>query len=164
MHARVSGAVCAVMLLPVVAAAGAQVRREPGRTAVELSLDLNAGGEVMKGTGTGACTHAPRASIYGVTSQLRTARLADGPKSIQITLWDPLDGSDDMFTVAFGSGDAAGTVSRVRGGTTAGSGTVTFEPSGKGGTFRIDAKTADGRAVSGTVTCSAFTPHVAEGG
>jgi hypothetical protein len=55
-------------------------------------------------------------------------------------------------------------VSTVRGGQVTGSGKVTFEPSGKGGTFRVDATAADGTSISGTIRCDAFTPHVAEGG
>jgi len=146
--------------------AAAQIRREPGGTQVQVpvSVDLKIGNESFQATSSGSCTHAPQAAIYNVRSQLRTARLSAGDRSAQITFWDPLDGSDDMFNLAVSTGPSSGTVSTVRGGQPAGSGSVAFEPAGKGGTFRITAKTADGKPITGTITCQAFTPHVAEGG
>ena len=41
---------------------------------------------------------------------------------------------------------------------------VTLAPSGKGGVFTIEAKAADGTAITGTIKCDAFAPHTAEGG
>jgi hypothetical protein len=38
------------------------------------------------------------------------------------------------------------------------------EKSGNGGTFTVDAKAASGVAVTGTIKCDSFAPHVAEGG
>jgi hypothetical protein len=55
-------------------------------------------------------------------------------------------------------------ISTVRGGKPNGSGTATFEPAGKGGTFKIQAKTADGTVVAGSIKCDGFLPHFAEGG
>jgi hypothetical protein len=148
------------------ATAAAQVRRTPGEgpAQVQVGVELKVGADSLQAAGAGTCTHAPQASIYNVRSQLRTARYASGGQSVQLTMWDPLDGSEDMFTLAASKGSNSRTVSTVRGGQATGSGKVTFEPSGKGGTFRVDAKAADGSSITGTIRCDAFTPHVAEGG
>jgi hypothetical protein len=45
-----------------------------------------------------------------------------------------------------------------------GSGTATLATAAKGGTFTIDASTSKGVRITGTITCDAFTPAVAEGG
>ena len=166
MHPRINArAVVATTILSLTAvAASAQVRRGSAAAQVQVSVDLKIGGESLQANGAGACTHAPQAAIYNVRSQLRTAGLSAGARSAQLTLWDPLDGSNDMFTLAFSNGPSSGTISTVRGGQPSGSGSVAFEVAGKGGTFRIDGKTADGKPITGTITCQAFTPHVAEGG
>jgi len=67
-------------------------------------------------------------------------------------------------TLSVTSGNVAHQVSTVRGGTTAGSGKVTLEKSGNGGTFSVDAKSSSGASISGTIKCDAFAPHMAEGG
>ena len=41
---------------------------------------------------------------------------------------------------------------------------VSMEQSGKGGTFTVYAKSAEGADIIGTIKCEAFAPHVAEGG
>jgi hypothetical protein len=149
------------------AAAGvdAQVRRaQPGRSQVQVTIELKIGPDALKAAGSGACTHAPQASIYDLRAQLRAVRFAVSGQSVQLSFWDPLDGSEDMFTLAASTGTNARSVSTVRGGNAKGSGTAVFEPAGKGGTFRIDARTADGIPIAGTIKCDAFTPHMAEGG
>ena len=152
-----------VLLAPI--AAGAQSRRQqPGQTEVQIAVDVKIGAEPYKISGAGTCTHAPQAAIYNVRSQLRTVRHSSEGRSVQLTVWDPLDGSEDMFSLSTNVGAASHNVSTVRGGPVTGSGKVTFEPAGKGGTFRIDAKAPDGTPISGTIKCDAFTPHVAEGG
>ena len=142
--------------------ASAQIRRAPTNgSSVSVSVDLKVGSDTVAATGTGQCTHAPQASIYNVRSQLWSVRHDAAPgKAVQLSLWRPADGSADMFTLSVGTI----TVSTVRGGQAAGSGTATFEPSGNGGSFRIDAKSANGQSISGSITCQAFTPHIAEGG
>ena len=140
-----------------------QVRRRSGPALVPMEVALKAGADAFNAKGEGACTHAPTASIYNVLSEMRSVRHEDGNRSVQLTLWKPADGSAQMFTLSV-NGAKSLTISTVRGGEISGSGTVTFAPSGKGGTFTIAAKSKTGETVSGTVRCDAFTPAQAEGG
>jgi hypothetical protein len=154
-----------IIVYVATASATAQDRRaQPGRAQVQVAVDLKIGSQPLQANGSGSCTHAPQASIYDVRSQLRSVRYSSGGGSVQLTLWDPLDGAPDMFSLSTNAGTTNGTISTVRGGKIVGSGTVTFEPAGKGGAFRVSAKAADGTAISGTIKCDAFTPHAAEGG
>jgi hypothetical protein len=104
------------------------------------------------------------ASIYQVVSELWSVQQSDGDHSLTLSLWRPKDGSGDMMSLSVGSGRTSNQVSTVRGAAQAGSGKVTLAPSGKGGVFTVDAKAADGKAITGTITCDAFAPHIAEGG
>lgn len=143
-----------------VSAAAGQGGTAAPRT-VPISVDLKIEGETYQAAGSGTCTHAPQASIYDIRSQMWTAAHEMGPgKSVRLTFWRPTDKSQDMFGLRANRVN----VSTLRGGTPSGSGTVTFEPGGKGGTFRVDAKGADGKAITGTIKCDAFLPHIAEGG
>lgn len=157
-----AGTAVAIAVASMMSVASAQIRRTaPDAAKVPMSVDLKLGSDAIAATGTGQCTHAPQASIYDVRSQMWTARHeGTGGKAVQLTLWKPMDGSAEMFTLSAGPV----TVSTVRGGQPSGSGTVKFEAAGRGGAFRIDAKSADGRAISGVIKCDAFTPHIAEGG
>ena len=153
--------VIAVCLLAAPVAAIAQARRQaPEQKTVPVTLDLKIGSEAVQGTGAGRCTHAPMASIYDVRSQMWTAAYEANGKPVQLTFWRPTDKSADMF----GLQASRLNISTVRGGTPSGSGTVTFEPAGKGGIFKIQAKAADGTTVAGSIKCEGFLPHVAEGG
>ena len=69
-----------------------------------------------------------------------------------------------MVTLSVTSGGSSHQISTVRGGSPTGSGKVTLEKAGNGGTFAVDAKTGNGTAISGTITCDTFAPHTAEGG
>ena len=144
---------------------GAQARRPAGSAAssVTVKVALKAGGQSLTSSGTGSCTHADQASIYNVMSQMWTVRQQGEGGSTQLTLWRPVDGKEDMFSLSVnGAKDIA--VSTVRGGTVTGAGTVKFQAKEKGGTFTIDAKAKTGEAVTGTIECSAFTAAIAEGG
>ena len=153
--------VAAVCLLATPQGAAAQARRQaPEQKTVPVTLDLKVGAEAVQGTGAGRCTHAPMASIYDVRAQMWTAGYETNGEPVQLTFWRPTDKSADMF----GLQASRVNISTVRGGTPSGSGTVTFEPTGKGGIFKIQAKAADGTAIAGSIKCEAFLPHVAEGG
>jgi hypothetical protein len=131
------------------------------RGTVSVAIDLKVGSESLVAKGPGRCTHAPQASIYSTPSKMWTARSENASgKAVQLTVWRPLDGSTDMFSLSAGTLS----VSTVGRGQPTGSGTVTFEPGAAGGTFRVAARSADGRAITGLISCDAFTPHVAEGG
>jgi hypothetical protein len=148
-------------LLGAAQAADAQARRQgPDQKTVPVTLDLKIGSESVQGSGPGRCTHAPAASIYDVRAQMWTAAYESEGKPVQLTFWRPTDKSPDMF----GLQAPRVNISTVRGGKPNGSGTVTFEPSAKGGIFKIQAKGADGTTVAGSIKCEGFLPHVAEGG
>jgi len=142
-------------------------RREPGkpplRQAIEASLKV--GGLSYDSREPGRCTHAPTAAIYSVISEMWSVQQSSDGRSLTLTLWRPKDGSGDMVTLSVNNGSASHEINTVRGGgATRGAGKVAFEKSGAGGVFTITGKTGDGAAVSGTISCNAFAPHVAEGG
>ena len=150
---------------PAPPARGEQARRPAGSAAADVTVKvaLKAGGQTLTSSGPGRCTHADKASIYNVMSQMWTVRQQGDGGSTQLTLWRPADGKEEMFSLSVnGSRDIS--VSTVRGGTVTGSGTVKFQAKEKGGTFTIDAKAKSGEAITGTIECSAFTAAVAEGG
>ena len=140
-----------------------QRRAAPGPQLVPAEISLKVAGDSYDAKGQASCTHAPKGSIYNVISEMWTVRHEQDGRSFQLTLWKPVDGSASMFTLA-ANGKKNVSISTVRGGEVTGTGTVTLAPSGKGGKFAIDAKAKGGDSVSGTITCEAFTPAIAEGG
>ena len=144
---------------------GAQARRPAGESATgaTVTVSLTAAGQSVTSSGAGRCTHADKAAIYGVMSKMWTVRQQADGRSTQLTLWRPMDGSEEMFSLSI-SGAKDLSVSTVRGGTVTGSGTVKFQAKEKGGTFTINAKAKTGEAITGTIDCSAFSAAVAEGG
>ena len=140
-----------------------QVRRQ-GPTQVPIEVSLKAGGASYAAKGPGSCTHAPKASIYNIPAQLWSVRQESGERSVQLMVWKPADGSSVMFSVAVNEPAHRTAISTVRGGQVTGSGTVTLVAAAKGGTFTVDAKTSKGEAITGTIKCEAFTPHIADGG
>ena len=155
----------ATSLSTLLAMADARQARRPagGPQPVLITVALKAGGEAVNSTAAGSCTHAADASIYNVMSEMWTVRQEEGGRGVQVTLWRPKNGSGDMFTLSV-SGKKDLQVSTVKGGTPSGSGSVKLDRAAKGGTFAIDAKTATGEAITGTIQCTAFTPAIAEGG
>ena len=147
-----------------VGAAG-QIRRQATPEAnIPVHVSLKIEGQAFESSAAGKCTHAPKASIYNVASELRTVQLSDGGRSTNLTWWHPLDGSADMVNLSITGAGGSHNVSTVRGGQVMGSGTVKFDKSGTGGIFTVDAKTAKNVAITGTIKCDSFGPHVAEGG
>jgi hypothetical protein len=144
---------------------GAQARRPAGESAAAptVKVSLSAGGQTVTSTGAGRCTHAGTAAIYGVMSEMWMVNHQAEGRSTQLTLWRPMDGKEEMFSLSV-SGAKDVSISTVRGGTVTGSGTVKFQAKDKGGTFAINAKAKTGEAITGTIECSAFSPAVAEGG
>lgn len=142
-------------------------RRVPGQAQPKQAIDvsLKVGGQAYDSREPGQCSHAPTASIYSVVSEMWSVQQSSEGRSLALTLWRPKDGSGDMVTLSVNSGSASHEINTVRGGgATSGSGKVTFEKSGAGGVFTIAGKTKDGAALSGTIKCDAFAPHIAEGG
>lgn len=133
------------------------------RPTVPVEVSVKVGSASYQAKSEGTCTHAPRASIYGIVSEQWTVRHEEDGRSVQLTLWKPADGSAQMFSLSV-SGTANATISTVRGGQVSGSGSVKLEPSGKGGIFSIDAKAKAGETINGTLKCAAFMRAFAEGG
>ena len=129
-----------------------------------MHVSLTAGGQRYESSTAGQCTHAPMASIYGVVSELWTAQQTDRDKSLNLSLWQPKDGSRPMVSLTVASGKASHRVSTIRGAAIAGSAKAQLEPAGQGGTFTVYAKSAEGADILGTIRCDAFAPHIAEGG
>lgn len=133
------------------------------RPTVPVEVSLKVGRGLYTAKAAGECIHAPRASIYNIASQQWVARHEDDGRDVQLTLWKPADGSAEMFSL-WVNGTSNVTVSTVRGGQLSGSGTLKLQPSGKGGTFTIDARGKAGEPIVGTFKCEAFTAAIAEGG
>src|SRR5688572_1240513 len=135
----------------------------PGKQGIQASLKV--GNRTYDSKAPGKCTHAPVASIYQVMSQMWSVQQSSEGRSLTLTVWRPKDGSGDMVNLSIDSGNSSHDVSTVRGGgPVQGTAKVTFEKSGAGGTFTLEARAKDGTAMTGTITCDAFAPHIAEGG
>jgi hypothetical protein len=147
-------------LLALPPADAAPQRQGDALKTVPVTLNLTIGPDTLQGAGPGRCTHAPVASIYDIRAQMWTAAFESQGRPVRLTFWRPTDKSPEMF----GLQAPRVNISTVRGGKPNGSGTATFEPAGKGGTFKIQAKTANGTVVAGSIKCDGFLPHVAEGG
>ena len=141
-------------------------RRVPGQAPTQrIEAALKLGSEAYSSSEPGKCTHAPAASIYQVASELWSVQQSAEGRSLSLSFWRPKDGSADMVTLSVTSGKTSHQINTVRvGGGTSGSGKVTLDKTGEGGTFTVDAKTASGVPVTGTIKCDSFAPHVAEGG
>ena len=141
-------------------------RRVPGQAQSKqaITASLKVGGQPYESREPGRCTYAPTASIYSIVSEMWSVQQSTDGRSLTLTLWKPKDGSADMVTLAVTAGNSSQQITTVRGGSTSGSGKVTLAKSGAGGVFTVDAKTGAGAVISGTITCDAFAPHIAEGG
>jgi hypothetical protein len=158
------GAMVAIVGSSVVAAQIRRVPNEPEKNGTSMQVSLTAGGQRYESSTPGQCTHAPTASIYGVVSELWTAQQSDNAKSMSLSLWQPKDGSRPMVSLTVKAGKSQHRVSTIRGAEIVGSAKTQFEAAGKGGTFTVYAKSAEGADIIGTIKCDAFAPHIAEGG
>jgi hypothetical protein len=162
----VAAMLCLGMTAPVFVAQ----RRAPGAPAgseVPITIALKVGGEAFQLTGQGRCRHAPRASIYDVPAEQWSVQHRDAERGLSLTMWRPTKGTGDMMTLAVNAGGGSHSITTVKAGQsgpTRGSGTISLAPSGKGGTFTIDAAAPDGTRITGTIQCAAFTAAIAEGG
>ena len=160
--------VCAALVIPSIGAGQDRgAPSTPEETKVDVSIALMVAGQPYNFGAKSLCTHAPRASIYGTNAQQWRVEHNDGRHSVSLTFWRPAAGSGDMFTLHCRIGGKSYVVTTVKtsgGGAIQGSGKVTFTPSKPGGTFTIDATTANGIAITGTIKCSAFSAPVDEGG
>lgn len=158
---------CGVVLLAAVPAAQVRVPRGTERPTVNMTIALTSAAGAHQYTGQGTCTYAKMAAIYGIVSEQWSVQQSEGSRSVALTFWKPKSGGDTMFTLSLSSGSGRQNVNTVKApgaSATQGSGTVSFAAADKGGTFTVDAKDAKGGAITGTITCDAFTPAIAEGG
>ena len=141
-------------------------RRAAGQPAAKQAIQvaLKVGGQAFESSEPGSCTYAPTASIYQLMSELWSVQQSADSRSLSMTFWRPKDGSGEMVSLALRSDNTSHDVNTVRGGATMGSGTVTLQKVGGGGTFSVNAKTKAGVTITGTIKCEAFAPHTAEGG
>jgi hypothetical protein len=166
----IGAAVCGAMVVASVAAAQSAIRRAPGDDAddnVGVNIALQVGGAAYQVNGRGTCGHEPKGWIYGTAAKMWTVRHRDGSRSVTLTFWSPGGGTADMFNLYVTSGGKthqANTVTGKDAGPTKGSGTVTFAPAGTGGVFTVNATSAGGAKIGGTIKCDAFRAIVAEGG
>ena len=141
-------------------------RRASGQPAAKQAIQvaLKVGGQAFESSEPGSCTYAATASIYQLMSELWSVQQSADSRSLSMTFWRPKDGSGEMVNLSLRSGNMSHDVNTVRGGATTGSGTVTLQKVGGGGTFTVNAKTKAGCAITGTIKCDAFAPHTADGG
>ncbi len=86
-----------------------------------------------------------------------------------LTVWKPTaNGSETMMmSLNLSAAGKSYVVDTVKGGSkskTKGSGSIAFEAAGQGGTFTLNAATASGAKISGTVKCDAFVTREAVSG
>jgi len=166
----VSLGVCGTLLFASVAAAQRPAPSTPDTPAddtVAVAIALQAGGGSIRFSGQATCTYEPKGYIYTVPAQQWHVAQSDPTRNVSLTLWRQADGAGDMFTLYLKSGSKAYKASTVKtkdGGSPEGSGEVTFAKAGAGGTFTVNATTANGTKVSGTVSCGGFRAAFAEGG
>ena len=163
MHRSLSRFFAAVLAVVYSTALTADQVRRQGPVQVPIEVSLKVGGATYAAKGLGSCTHAPKASIFGVLSEMWSVRQQADGRSLQLTLWKPTDGSGNMFSLSV-NGAGTADISTVRGGDVTGTGSVTLAPAAKGGTLTVNAKAKNGDSVAGTIKCEAFTPHIADGG
>jgi hypothetical protein len=94
----------ALMIVPLAVGATTitgQVRvpRGTADSKVPVTVALQVGSESYNATGPGSCRHATRGSIYNVLAQQWSVEQSDGPRSLTLTMWRPLNGSGDMISL-----------------------------------------------------------------
>lgn len=154
--------ICAVLTITFIG-----VAQSPAEKGIDVSIALKVEGQTYAFNGKGECTYAPVAYIFGTEAQQWKVEGNNDQGSASLTLWRLAAGSVDMFSFYVTTGSKSHVVNTVKtsgGGKVDGSGRVTFTAAGSGGTFTIDAETAKGETIAGTMKCSAFSAVVDEGG
>ena len=132
-----------------------------------VKVSLKAGANSYEAAGSGECKAAPQASIYGIQAALYSVSHRSGSQSLNLTLWQPKDGSPSMMSLRVSIGSSHYEVDTVRGGAkrdTRGSGRATLQKASAGGLIAIDAVAASGEKIAGKIQCSRFGAIQAEGG
>ena len=150
---------CGVLMCSIGATAQ---RRLPGsqEKKVGVAIDLKVNGTPYTFKGEASCDHMAKGSIYDVAAQRWSVRQDDPGRSINFSLWRPASGAGDMVTLNVFMGGKRYDVSTVKSPqgsqASSGSGSVKLTTEGTGGTFAIDATTASGAKITGTIKCDAF--------
>ena len=165
--------IATLILLPGLATEAAAQRLTrpvtPGAP-VEAALTIagKIGGKSLQATGSGACRHAPDASIRGVSASLWMVQYGgsrDGAlKQLNLTLWRPKDGSPDQLSLVLETSSGDHRIETGAGGEGKGQGTVTILPNGPGGRLELSGKEAGGKPIQITIECPAFAGIEGEGG
>ncbi len=155
----------ALILVSVVAAREAQrPSASPDDRKAGVRIALRVDGADYQFNGRAFCTYEPSANIVAVSGQHWQVAHEEAERRVILSFLRATRGMGDMFSLHV---TVAGkkyvtntiTMSPTTRGSTEGSGKVTFEPAGTGGTFTIDATASNGARISGTVKCDAFKPR-----
>ena len=139
----------------------------PQEVTVGAAIALTVAGTPYQYSGQAVCEHLSRGSIYDVAAARWSVRHSGAGRDVSLTVWRPQSGGDDMVTLAVnveGTRYDVNTVKAPRAPSAVGSGTVTFAPEGKGGSFTINATAGSGALITGTIKCDAFTTSAAVAG
>lgn len=139
---------------------------ERGTTPLEITAEV--GGKTYRASGVGECQHTTEASIYQVPAALWVARYnpEDGAdlEDVNLTIWEPKAGGPAQVNLSIGIEGDSHRIATVKGGELEGKGTGAVQRSGEGGTLTVRGESGEGAPVRVSVSCSAFTVPIAEGG
>jgi hypothetical protein len=123
-----------------------------------LDVALHVGGVAYTAKAAGECNYTTDATIFEAPATMWAARQDGGNRNVNFTLWRLKTGGE-MLTLFVTVGNKTHRVNTVKVGSHAdvrGSGQATFEKSGAGGIFTIDAIADTGAKISGRIVCSGF--------
>jgi hypothetical protein len=124
---------------------------------VAVAIDLNVSGTPYTFKGSALCDHLAQGSIYDILAERWSVRQDDNGRHLNLSLWRPRNGTADMVQLNVsiaGKRHDVSTIKSPQG--TSGSASVKLTKEGAGGTFTIDAATASGGKITGTIKCDAF--------
>ncbi|MGC4080897.1 MAG: hypothetical protein QM736_01945 [Vicinamibacterales bacterium] len=122
-----------------------------------VQVNLNVGGAAYSTKNPGECNYAPGASIHQSPGQMWRVRSRDAGRDLTFTEWRL--GKVDSFTLFLTVDGRTHRINTLQVGPPAeraGSGSVRYEPRGRGGQFSINGVTDTGMKISGTLACSGF--------
>lgn len=137
------------------------------RGTVPMKIVAKMAGKTYRSSGLGECASSADASIYEVPATLWHAMYeGDGsePRRLNLTVWRPKAGGDDMVGLSLGIGETTHQIATVKGGPMAGSGAPGVQPAGNGGTLTVAGNDDHGDSIELSVECQRFDEVVAEGG
>jgi hypothetical protein len=130
----------------------------PLLAALMIDVALTVGGVSYTAKAAGECNYSTESTIFEAPATMWAARQHEGNRNLNFTLWRLKQGGD-MLTLFVTVGNKTHRVNTVKVGSHAdvrGSGQATFEKSGAGGIFTIEAIADTGAKISGRISCSGF--------